>query len=785
MIRDLQVLEIAGSVAGGYAAKLLADRGATVSILSLDGRSVATDQPSAPDPAMRLYLDVDKSRINDATEAQLAQHVAAADIVIQSSAPDPLLSVLDRLPADERRINVQLSPFGRSGPDRAYRSTDVTDQARSGHLFLNGDLDREPLQGPEHQVAYAVGVHGAIGALAAVLARNVTGRGQLVEVTHHEVMTALHQFTLLRYTHNGDILRRMGNRYAGPGRPAGLYQCGDGLISLIAPRGDQLETLVSIAGLDHLLERPDIDHVYDLMHHPTLLDEHLGHWLASQELEPTIELLQAVRVPAASVSTMADLLADEHLSARDYWRAADQGGRSVLLPRSPIRETVVDVPEREAADGTAPVPVHPRPERTTDLANGPLSGVRVLDLTRVWAGPCATRIMADLGADVIMVEAPWARGEATVDETSVAATRYYPDNDPGEQPWNRNGFCNKFNLNKRNIALDLSQPGAVAVLEDLITGADVLIENYSPRVMPQFGLDEHRLHALNPSLIYVTMPGFGRRGPLRDRVAYGPVVDSQGGLSVLMGYAGETARKAGVAWPDPVAGVHAACATIGALVDRAEDGRGRTLELAQLEATVAMTGHAVADRQLSGVEPKPIGNRHRRFVPQGVYRCTGTDRWLALSVVDDRSWAALCAAAPFDPAWRDWTEPDRRTAEDMIDTAIEAWTSTRDPDEVAMQLQSVGVPAAAVADAPAVMADRHHRARGFFVELHHPLAGTHPWPTLPIRLSDTPATYRRPGANLNQHGREILGELGEAAGYSPEAVAALFDAGIITDRPPG
>lgn len=776
MISDLAVLEISGSVAGGYAAKLLADRGASVTLVT------TADTGASTPPEVSRYLNADKAVIEDAGDERVATLLATADIVIESSAPDPLVSILGRFVSDDRRITVQLSPFGLSGPWQAYRSTDLTDQAVSGHLYLNGDPDRVPLQGPEHQVAYAAGVHAAIGALGALHARSTTGRGQLVEVSHHEVMTALHQFTLLRYTHNGDVLARMGNRYAGPGRPVGLYPCGDGLISLIAPRGDQVETLISIAGLDHLLDRPDVNNVYDLMHHPTLLDEHLSPWLAAQNLDETIDLLQAVRVPAASVSTMADLLDDQHLAARDYWRDLDHDKTPIRAPRSPILATVVesDLPDPTTGPGPSPATTSTNPP-TASTADGPLTGIRVLDLTRVWAGPCATRIMADLGADVIMVEAPWARGGATVDDISVMATRFYPDNDPGTEHWNRTGFANKFNINKRNIALDLSKPGGTDVLADLVRSADVLIENYSPRVMPQFGLDEHRLHALNPSLIYVTMPGFGRSGPLQDRVAYGPVVDSQGGLSVLMGYEGETARKAGVAWPDPVAGIHAAFATVAAVVDRAADGKGRTIELAQLEATVAMAGHALIDRQLRGEEPAPVGNRHRQYAPHGVYPAAGHDRWLALSVTDQRSWRGLCQTAGLEPDWLDWTQQERRAAQDLIDHHITAWTRTAEPATLMTVLQEAGVPSAVVASAPDVMADPHHAERGFFVDMAHPVAGTHPWPALPIRLSETPATYRRPGANLNQHGPEVLREL---AGYDDQAIAELFDQGIIADRPP-
>ncbi|MGH1493058.1 MAG: CoA transferase [Acidimicrobiales bacterium] len=777
-IDTLSVLEIAGSVAGGYAAKLLADWGASVTTVS-----GVTGSDAEWTEGMRLYLNRSKHILSLGDDAELDPLVAAADIIIESSSPDPLTSVVARFESDPRRIEVQISPFGSTGPFSKYRSSDITDQAVSGHLYLNGDPGREPLRGPEHQVAYAAGTHAAIGAFAALRARGMTGRGQVVEVTHHEVMTALHQFTLLRYTHNGDILTRMGNRYAGPGRPVGVYRCGDGLISLIAPRGDQLETLVSIAGLDHLLQRPEVQGIYDLMHHPTLLDEHLIPWLEAQDLNETIDLLQAVRVPATSVSSMVDLLNDEHLDIRDFWATTDLGHRQVRAPGPVARVTVSGDPDAHPGTlGSQPGAPGSQPdEPTPNLAHGPLAGLRVIDLTRVWAGPYATRVLADLGADVIMIEAPWARGLATIDQTSVMATRYYPDNDPGERHWNRIGFSNKYNLNKRSLALDLTQPEGLPVLKELIATADVVIENFSPRVMPQFGLDESELHELNPSLLYVTMPGFGRSGPSRDHVAYGPVIDSQAGLSALMGYEGETARKAGVAWPDPVVGMHAACATIAALVDRAADGLGRTVEVAQIEATVAMAGHAIVDFQLTGQESPPTGNRHRDFAPHGVYPCHGQDRWLALAVVDETSWIGLCRTAGLDPAWEAWPLIHRQAAQDQIDNAISAWTEHRSQGELVAALQAAQVPATAVADAAQVMADPQHAHREFFFAIEHPEAGTHRWPKLAVHLSDTPASYRMPGPTLNQHGAEVLRQL---VGLDDEAIKGLVASGVVADRPP-
>jgi len=801
------VVELAGSPAGAYCGHLFSLVGASVTVISAPADPAVAGRAEA----WERWLHHGKRQVAS-EEPQRAAAQLAPDVVIVSAGPEPLGRVDPEGIWGPDVVRVELSPFGSTGPYAGWRSTDLTDAALSGHALLNGSPEREPLQGPPRQPAYAAGVFGFIGALAALYARPALGGGQRVEVAHHEVMAALHQFTLLRHTHNGDVLRRMGNRYAGPGQPIGWYDCADGAVSLVVPRDDQLERLLAVADLLHLLAEPGIGSTYDLMHHPTLLDTHLRPWLAARPVAEVVERLQEVRVPASPVNRPLDLLSDRQLAARRYWHPARPSGpggeggpdrpgpHTVVLPGPPFRLTWRAEPGPASPSPGAPGGAAPRPEglgpqrgwgdavgvggaAPRDTADGPLTGVRVLDLTRVWAGPLAARILADLGADVIRVEAPWGRGPEGVDTSSVMATRYYPDNDPGERHWNRIGFENKYALNKRSVALDLTHPGAREALETLIAGADVLIENYSPRVMPQLGLGEDRLQELNPALIYVTMPGYGRSGPDADRVAYGPMIDGHAGLSSLMGYEGSQGWKGGVAWPDPVAGIHAAGAAIAALLARRADpdGRGLTVELSQLEATVHMVGDAVVAAQLSGRNPEPPGNRHPCFAPQGVYRTAGEDRWLALSVTDDAAWAGLCREVGLPAELWALTAAGRRARAAEIDELLAAWAAPLDATAAAARLQAVGVAAAPVADAPQVLADPHLAARGFFVSVTHPEAGTHPWPRLPVVLSATPATMRRPAPLLGQHNHEVLTTL---AGIDEPTLAQLIAEGATADRPP-
>lgn len=768
-IDQLKVVEVRGSAAGGYAGRLFAGWGAHVSLV------VPTNGPPARprDEALDLYLDHAKHRF-EVSPGELDRLVDGADVVIESSSPNPLDPIVTGRPG---MVRVHISPMGADGPLAGRWSTELTDSARSGHLLLNGDPDREPISGPANQVAFAAGLHGFIGATAALAGAELTA-GSTVDVGHLQVMASLHQFTLIRRLNGGDLLRRMGNRWAGPGRPCGIYRCLDGFVSIIVPRDDQLERMLAVTDLLDLLAEPGIEHAYDLMHHPTLLDDHLRPWFAAQRVADAVELLQEVRVPAAPVSTMADLLDDAHLADRAI--LIDVAG--VRLPGPPAhidRLAWRTFPASTNDNAVGAVVADQRQGRpsgpTVDGAAGPprpLEGLRIVDLTRVWAGPLATRILADLGADVIMVEAPWARGGPTIDRASVLATAYYPANDPGTEHWNRIGFVNKYALGKRSVALDLSEADGRDALGELIATADVVIENFSPRVMPQLGFDEQRLFELQANLIYVTMPGYGRTGPDRDRVAYGPIVEAHAGLATLMGYPTEPARSAGVAWPDPVAGLHAAAATLAAVLGDGDGQRSGVVEVAQIEATIAMVGPALARYQLDGELPVAAGSRHPFWPLQAVLRCEGDDRWVAISVVDEAGLAHVADSIDAKPAARSNT--------DDLQSTLERWAAVRGQDEIVDALSADGVAVAAVADAQQVLDDPQLAATDAWAISKHPAAGAERWPRTAIRFDGQTLEPRRPAPMLGEHNSILVDE----TGCSQATYDRLTAAAILATAPP-
>lgn len=796
---DLRIVEIADSAAGAYAAKLFADYGA----------SVVRVEPPSGDPGRAegedwhgtgttyAYLNTSKRAIaldlhDGAGRRRLDELLEGADVVIESSSPEPLTAVTDG-DTPPRLVRTRISPFGDDGPYRDFRSNEFTDDAIGGHLYVNGEPSREPIRRPGLHALYQAGLHGYIGTMAALWARERTGRGQTVEVAHLEGLASLHQHTTTMWTHAGHIIRREGNRQPGQWHPVGCYPCKDGYVHLALASGLKLADFLAAGGAGELMDDPrfGIDHQRGM--HKDEFDEALLPWLMEHTVDEIVELGQAVFAPVGRVPGMLEVLADPHLLERDYWRTLEGDGTeerpALRLPRGPYQisghEPDPGPPPRTAgtdAPWSGPAETSGASSLGGATGDGPLTGLRVLDLTRVWAGPLAGRLLGDLGADVVAIEAPWSRGPATVPPEAAQVMHLYPENDVGEHPWNRFGGFNKLARNRRSVALDMATPAGREVFADLVRVADVVIENYSPRVMPQFGFDFDGLRALNPHIVYTAMPGFGSTGPDRDRVALGPLIEAGAGLSASMGYAGSGPYRSGIAWPDPVAGMHAAAAVLTALWDREADPdrAGRAVEIAMIEAMGSFVGEELLAAQVRGTNPLPRGNRDGRRAPQGCYPCAGDDRWIAISIETDSQWRALCDAAGIkDLASLGFEE--RLARHDEIDGRLSQWTRSGDPHGLMRTLQRAGVIAAVVADARDLVEDPQLSARGFWVELDHADVGLRRYPGNPIRLGDTPVTYRRSAPLLGEHNREVLSEWLD---YPAERCEALEREAVLADRPP-
>lgn len=425
-----------------------------------------------------------------------------------------------------------------------------------------------------------------------------------------------------------------------------------------------------------------------------------------------------------------------------------------------------------------------------------LAGVRVLDATVAWAGPLAGRWLADLGADVIHIERATGRGAGVAPDGSrgnegwrwgelpppAFRSGVYPDADPGERPWNRQGIFNKMNRNKRSLCVDLKSPAGTAIFRDLVLVSDVVLDNWRPRALPALGLGYDDLKQINPAIIACSLSGYGAASRYRDRVSLGPILEAHAGLAAATGYAGGGAMKLGAALPDAIGGLSGALAIVAALWNRDLTGAGCFIDVSQLETYAAIGGEALLTASLTGRDPAPIGNRSPAYAPQGVYPCAGDDEWLALSIRTDAEWQRLVAIVGEqtlgEPAWR--AVHGRAAAHDAIDAAIAAWTRTRPRAQAMAILQAAGLPAVAVLTNADIVADPHLAARGFMVEVDQADVGMRAFPGFPVHFSAEAPVAVRGAPPLGGDNAAVVGDL---LGRDEAAMARLEQAGVLAQQP--
>lgn len=407
------------------------------------------------------------------------------------------------------------------------------------------------------------------------------------------------------------------------------------------------------------------------------------------------------------------------------------------------------------------------------MANGPLRDVRILDLTHVWAGPLATRILADLGAQVVKIEAPMGRGPRFYGGIPIGG---FIGREPGEEPYNNNAVFVKLQRNKKSVALDLKTQDGRQVFLKLVSKSDVVIENFSARAMSDLQLDYRYLQKANPRVIHVAMPGYGLTGPYSDRVAFGPTVEPMSGLTQVMGYHEGELRSTAMALPDPVAALHAVSAVLAAIQKRARTGVGELVEMSLHESAVSAHGAWIVEAQLRESRLVPHGNRHPEMAPHGVYSCKGMDEWVAIACRSDEDWYSLCRCIGGELNAR-LTLAERRSKHDEIDQQITAWSATRPPVEVVHTLQEHRVPAGHVRITPEMTSDPHVQFREFFV----PLEKDTPIPGNPVKMEEISSLDWTPCPRLGEHNEKILKNWLD---FTDEQISQLKNRNVIVDKPP-
>jgi crotonobetainyl-CoA:carnitine CoA-transferase CaiB-like acyl-CoA transferase len=782
----LRILDLTDEIAGPYATKLLADAGADVIKLEVPGGDplrgwVASGHrlSAGQDGALFQFLAASKrSIVADITTPEgrdCALEIArTCDLVFESSGPGVLARAgldLPTLHASNPMLSlISVSAFGHSGPWAGRPATEFTLQAQAGSTAYRGLPERGPIAAGGRVGEWATGSYAAVGALAGWLSARRTGIGQHIDVSMFEAivasMTIYHDIQSLFF--GGELAQSL--------ETPSIEPASDGWVGLCTYTGQQWKDFCSLIG------RPDIGEdkrFYDgnaRMNHLAFIQEAMHAFTREHGVDEIIELASLMRIPAAPIGTGETVLRFDHFAERGVFVKNPAG---FTQPRTPY-----------LLSGASPRPVGASPKldehageiraelsdarpllRETEGGSAfPLEALRIVDLTAFWAGPVATSMLADLGADVVKVES-----------IQRPDGMRFSGNVQNDASWEWGAVYHGANPGKRGITLRLDDDEGLDLLKRLIAGADVLIDNFSVRVMEHFGLTWEVVHELNPQLVQVRMPAWGLDGPWRDRVGFAPSVEQASGLAWLTGYEDLPLIVRGVC--DPVGGMHTVFALLAALEVRRKTGAGLLVEVPLVEPGLNIAAEQVIEYTAYGELLTRQGNRSPVIAPQGVYRCEN-DAFVALSVVTDTHWSGLCRALG-DPEWT--REPafhdaaGRRAAHDPIDTHLLAWCAQQSAEDAADALVAAGVPAARLINAHHIAENPQIASRQYYHALEHPVAGRVRYPLPPMRFSGMDLrTHRSAPPTMGQHNEEVLGG---RLGISDLELRGLEARKVIGNRP--
>lgn len=809
---DVVVIDLSHGVAGPYCTRLLAGLGAVVIKIEdpVEGDVARRWEPLLAGPndsldrsALFHHLNANKRSValnigSPEGRDLLKQLIRNAQAVVENFAPGVVASLGIGYPVLAKEnpslVMTSITSFGQQGPYRDYVSTDLVELAMGGMLFTCGDPKRTPLKIGGMQAGYLAGLNAAVATLTALLRAETTGVGEWIDVSIIESVVSSLEATTVSYSRSGTIRRRQGNRH-GRSYPMTILPCKDGYVGVMLGSDADWELFSQLAGAGELLE-PRFKRGEDRFRFADEIDAILQPHLSRHTREELFHWAQELRLPFSIVLTPDELLNDPQHRARSFFTIVEhpiagevlqvgppfrmeatpwQSARAPLLGEHTSQ--VLDEHLQKRARGEGASFAHSEcPDAFPDIVPGYIGasfgqddsrhfrvdglpeGVRILDLTSVWAGPLCTRVLADLGAEVIKIESP----------TRPDGTRGNP------------GYFSWLNRGKLGVTLDLNFPPARDCFKRLVAHCDVVVENFSPRVMKNFQLDYPTLKEIKPDIIMLSMPAYGSSGPYQNYVAYGPGLEASSGLAALTGYSGGPPMLSGSAYGDPVAGLHGAVAVLAALRCRNRFGIGQWIDLSQREALSQMFGEAFV-AAAKGENPRRLGNRHVSWTPHGCYRCLGRDRWIAIAVRSASEWTRLCQVMGKswmvkDPRFAD--ARSRKEHEDELDREIESWTSHQDCRDAMQALQKARIPAGVVMDASDLANDPHLAERGFFLRGVDAEGAECVFPGLPWKTLSTQSLPLGPAPRLGEHNSRVLGGL---LGLSAEDIEEL-EKGIWSTR---
>ena len=802
-LQGIRVIDVCGTVATAYCAKLFADYGAEVINLEPDQGFPTRDLPPfiadgspGETSAMHAYLHTNKQSVRASALDEPALHslIASAGLVLDDGNPTAGTDACTS-------VHSSISWFGKGGPYEGFVGSDGLCFALNAMLHGIGRVEGPPLIPTGYQAQMVGGVTAFIASMAEVLAGTLGNRDGPVQVetSIFESCLCFTEVGAVTVFNTGLKVPRLGiNRFA-PTYPLGVFPCKDGWLGVTVLTPGQWHAFCELLELDDLAHVPLFQSSIERLNSSDVLEPMIREKLLLHSAEDLFYRGQEAGIPLARVPTMEELFGvDQFLHRKTFADAAMPDGFRLKVPVVPFRlfntppnfgGPVARLGEHtEAYAGeTAAVSVSgsvqpsghtafsrgipSRNDGARSTSPGILEGIRIIDLSMGWAGPLATRHLADLGADVIKVEGlerfDWWR--------SWEATEEWIADDGAEKATN----FNTVNRNKRGITLELEHPEGRALLLRLVAGADAVVENFSGGVLPKLNLGYEQFREVKDDIILLSMPAFGSTGPWSGLRAYGSTVEQASGLPHLNGYAEDPPTMHHVAYGDAVGGLNGAAALLVALNHLARTGEGQFVDLSQVEALFPLGVHGIVHYAAKGEAPPRAGNRSASYAPHGVYPCQGEDRWILIQAGEEAHWQALKREAGGQlNGFGDLG--DRLQRADALDDAIAAWTAERDSRSLMTQLQSAGVPVSVTHDLTSLFDDPHLAARGFWQWLDRAVVGSQPQPSPPYRSGSAPLPIIRPAPTLGQHNQEVFGE---NLGLGRDDLERLLALGVIGNRP--
>ena len=789
---DLLIVDIGGTVASGYAGKLYADYGARV--VNLEPPEGFFTRHIAPlldngTSAIHAYLHANKQRVCWTDSLLMHPAIAAADLVILDVSTLPT-----SLAVDDFETNVcAISWYGLTGPYAGFRGSDASIHALTGLMHGIGETDGPPIIPTGYQAQVIGGLSAFNGSLGFLLGHLLAGQETsgpfCLDASIWEANMCLTDIGAAMSFNDQPMPKRLGiNRFA-PTYPLGIWPCKDGWLGVTVLNPSQWVAFCQLLGLDDLAMESKYQSSMTRLDDVAIIEPRILKALSEHSAQDLFYRGQGMRIPLARVPTMEELFTVDQYVERSAFSEYRSEGETFQAPSCPFR--LVETPpyfggdsvplgahnpswarEASTADDARGVNGSHRGESDWGTTQGPLQGLVIVDLSMGWAGPLATRNLADMGATVIKIEGctrfDWFR--------SWEATEEWITSNGAEKEVR---FIN-LNRNKLDVTLDLDSKAGRDLLLRLVGQADAVVENFSGGVLPKLRLNYPVLRQENPQLVMVSMPAFGGTGPWAAFRAYGSTVEQSSGLPHLQGSEHQPPTMLHVAFGDAIAGLYGTAALLTALFHKKKTGKGQAVDLSQVECLLPNAMHGVVHQSIKGEPPARRGNVNPHYFIHGIFACVDEDDWILIQVETDEQWTSAVGFIPTLGSYARLNRDERRNKSEEIACSVEEWTAIRSARQMMHDLQSLGVTAVALNSASDLMDDPHLLARGYMQFVSHPFMGEQPHPSAPWRPRESAIPIGTSAPTLGQHNREILGGL---LGLSDSQLEKLNKGGVIGNKP--